>query len=219
MSEQQIETQTTETAKTTMSVKETIAYLAEKFPLCFTVEGEAKPLKIGLFQDLAQALENDEKVSKTMIRQAMRGYTMGWRYLNACKEGAERVDLDGNPAGTIDAAQAEHAAKTLMESKKIVAERKAQQRKVERKEFFKQKALEERKLTRKKAQSERPKKVKKEQNLTALHLNEITKGQTVKVKVGNTIQQATVLGLEKQDVRVQLTSGLTLNIAPNTIFV
>lgn len=31
--------------------KEVIAYIAERFPQCFTLEGEAKPLKIGIFQD------------------------------------------------------------------------------------------------------------------------------------------------------------------------
>ncbi len=36
--------------------KEVIAYIAECFPKCFTLEGEAKPLKIGIFQDLAERL-------------------------------------------------------------------------------------------------------------------------------------------------------------------
>ena len=40
--------------------KELIAYLCELFPACFIAEGEAKPLKIGLFQDLAEALKDDE---------------------------------------------------------------------------------------------------------------------------------------------------------------
>ncbi|MBR0574421.1 RNA chaperone ProQ [Pasteurella atlantica] len=220
MSEQQIEEQVTQTTKTTMSVKQTIAYLAEKFPLCFSIEGEAKPLKVGLFQDLALALEGDEKVSKTMLRQAMRGYTMGWRYLNACKEGAERVDLEGNPAGVIDADQALHAAQTLAESKKMVAERKAQQRKAERKEFFKKKTLEERKNDNATAQRKpRTEKVKKPENLTAIDTTEITKGTKVKVKIGSTVQAATVLAVEKQEARVQLTSGLILNVTFNTLFV
>lgn len=30
------------------SSKEVIAYLAETFPRCFTLEGEARPLKIGI---------------------------------------------------------------------------------------------------------------------------------------------------------------------------
>ena len=55
--------------------KEIIAYLAEKFPRCFSIEGEAKPLKIGLFQDLSEALKDDGRVSKTQLRQAFRQYT------------------------------------------------------------------------------------------------------------------------------------------------
>lgn len=135
------------TQKTTLSTKDVIAYLCEKFPLSFIAEGEAKPLKIGLFQDLAEVLANDETVSKTALRQALRAYTLGWRYLHACREGAVRVDLFGNEAGVIDAQQAEHAATSLAEAKAAYAQRRAQEfkekRKAERKEFFKQKAREE----------------------------------------------------------------------------
>lgn len=145
MSEQQVEVQ--QNLKTTLSTKEVIAYLCEKFPLCFIPEGEAKPLKIGLFQELADALEGDEKVSKTLLRQALRNYTMSWRYLHACRDGAVRVDLHGNEAGVVDTQQAEHAAQTLAEAKAAYAERRAaeqkEQRKAQRKEFFKQKAREE----------------------------------------------------------------------------
>ncbi|MCK3655621.1 RNA chaperone ProQ [Pasteurellaceae bacterium Macca] len=145
MSEQleQQPTQQQSAPKTALSTKAAIAYLAEKFPLCFTLEGEAKPLKIGLFQDLAQALEGDENISKTVLRQTLRAYTMSWRYLHACKEGAVRVDLQGAEAGVIDAQQAEHAANSLAESKAAYSERRAQQIKEERKAFFKQKAREE----------------------------------------------------------------------------
>ena len=89
----------------------------EKFPLCFIAEGEAKPLKIGLFQDLAEALKDDEHVSKTQLRQALRQYTSNWRYLHGCREGAERVDLYGNPAGVLDAEHVSHAAQQLAEAK------------------------------------------------------------------------------------------------------
>lgn len=34
------------------SSKEVIAYLAETFPRCFTLEGEARPLKIGILRTL-----------------------------------------------------------------------------------------------------------------------------------------------------------------------
>lgn len=145
MSEQQLDS--AQNQKTALSTKEVIAYLAEKFPLCFSLVGEAKPLKIGLFQDLVEALKDDEKISKTGLRQALRAYTMGWRYLHSCKEGAIRVGLNGEDAGVVEAAQAEHAAQSLAEAKAAYAERKAQQlkekRKEERKAFFKQKAREE----------------------------------------------------------------------------
>ena len=55
--------------------KEIVAYLVEKFPACFIAEGEAKPLKIGIFQDLAARLADHERVSKTMLRSALRQYT------------------------------------------------------------------------------------------------------------------------------------------------
>ena len=94
--------------------------LAEKFPLCFILEGEAKPLKIGLFQDLAEALEDDERVSKTQLRQALRQYTSNWRYLHGCREGAVRVDLQGNPAGVLEAEHVTHAAQQLGRAKRVL---------------------------------------------------------------------------------------------------
>lgn len=150
MLEAQIEVQ--QTAKTTLTTREVIAYLAEKFPLCFFLEGEVKPLKIGLFQDLSEALIGDEKVSKTAIRQALRAYTMNWRYLHACKAGAPRVGLQGEEVGIVDETQAAHAAQSLAEAKAIYAERKAaemkEKRKNERKAFFKQQAHQQQKKKR-----------------------------------------------------------------------
>lgn len=155
MSEQEVQTavETSEKAahtnKVNPPVKEIIAYLAEKFPLCFSVEGEAKPIKIGLFEDLAVALSDDETVSKTQLRQALRGYTMSWRYLAACKPNAVRVGLQGEEAGIVDEQQAEHAAQTLAQSREAVAARKAEQRKAQRKEFFKKQRDEQNKTARK----------------------------------------------------------------------
>ena len=99
-----------------VSTKEIIAYLAEKFPACFSIEGHAKPLKIGIFQDLAEKLAGDETVSKTRLRQALRHYTSSWRYLKAIKVGSFRIDIDGNDSAEIDQEQADYANKTLKES-------------------------------------------------------------------------------------------------------
>ena len=84
------------------SSKEVIAFLAERFPQCFSAEGEARPLKIGIFQDLVERVEGEMNLSKTQLRSALRLYTSSWRYLYGVKPGATRVDLDGNPCGELD---------------------------------------------------------------------------------------------------------------------
>ena len=89
--------------------KEVISFLAQTFPKCFSIEGEARPLKIGIFQDLAERLDSDERVSKTLLRSTLRHYTNSWRYLYSVKEGAHRVDLDGVEADAIEKEHADHA--------------------------------------------------------------------------------------------------------------
>lgn len=97
--------------------KEIITYLAQHFPNCFTLEGEAKPLKVGIFQDIISRLGGDEVLSKTKLRVALRAYTMSWRYLYSIREGAHRVDLDGNQGDVISKEHVEHAQQQLKESK------------------------------------------------------------------------------------------------------
>lgn len=46
------------------SSKEVIAFLAERFPHCFSAEGEARPLKIGIFQDLVERVGGEMNLSK-----------------------------------------------------------------------------------------------------------------------------------------------------------
>ncbi|MCW9718108.1 RNA chaperone ProQ [Avibacterium sp. 21-599] len=189
--------------------KEIIAYLAEKFPRCFFLEGEARPLKIGIFQDLAEALADDEKVSKTQLRQALRLYTAGWRYLYACKEGAERVDLQGNPAGVLEKEHAEHAAQKLAESKAKVAEKRAAERAANPKTNKKPARPNSNKANGKK--TNRP-------NLVAVDLATLTQGATVKVKAGNSTKRAVVLEVVKDNVRVELENGLTISVTAERLF-
>ena len=109
------------------TAKEIVAYLAEKFPECFkTTDAEIRPLKLGILDDIVNALKDDHKYSKTAIRHGIQLYTKSWVYLERCKENAARVDLDGNDAGIVSAEHAEYAVKKLEESKKIFAEKRAQ---------------------------------------------------------------------------------------------
>ena len=98
-------------------VKEIIAFLAEKFPKCFTVEGEAKPLKIGIFKELAEQVADDNVVSRTQLRQALRRYTSSWRYLKCVAKGGHRINLEGEPGEALEENHITHAAQALQESK------------------------------------------------------------------------------------------------------
>lgn len=215
---EQIQTQTVK-----RSNKEIIAYLAEKFPLCFSLEGEAKPLKIGLFQDLADALKDDEQVSKTQLRQALRQYTSNWRYLHGCRVGVERVDLQGNPAGVLEQEHADHAAQQLAEAKAKFAEKRAAERVANpkpKKQFNNtNKSNTTGKKTVKKSPFKQDKSVKTEQvQLTAFDFANAKEGVQVKIKVGEKAKSAVILEVVRDGARVQLDNGLIMTVTQDRLF-
>lgn len=197
--------------------KEVLAYLVEKFPACFSIAGEAKPLKIGIFEDLASRLENDEAVSKTRIRTALRHYTNSWRYLRAVKEGTMRVDLDGADAGLVEADHQQHAQETLAQSKAVVAERKK-----EAKPASAEKST--RPVTKRKEQSKPPRRTKmkaappKPKIQTEL-ATEFPVGKAVFVNAGNTPVAGEIVETIGNDVQVQLHNGLTVKVNKAAILV
>ena len=193
-----------------------LAYLYETFPLCFIAEGETKPLKIGLFQDLAERLADDSKVSKTQLRVALRRYTSSWRYLKSVKAGAQRVDLDGQPCGELEQEHIDHAQAMLKESQeKAKAKRTAQAAKVApagkapAKKAPKKVAVPARK-------TERPAKVAPKAEpavkLVQAQLTDLAKKQRVNVKLGMTPVAGVITDINKEDIHVQLDSGLTIKV-------
>jgi len=100
------------------------AILCDRFPAAFCAKGKPKkPLKIGIRHDLV-ALCPDLK--KGEIGRALQDYTRGPTYLRAMTAGAFRVDLEGQPAGAVTAAEAETAAKMLEPILAGMAARRAQ---------------------------------------------------------------------------------------------
>ncbi|MFV0575339.1 MAG: RNA chaperone ProQ [Vibrio sp.] len=193
--------------------KEVIAYIAERFPLCFTLEGEAKPLKIGIFQDLAERLSDDPKVSKTQLRAALRQYTSSWRYLHGVKLGAIRVDLDGNGCGELEAEHVEHAQTTLAESKaKVQARRKEQadKNREERVAKAKAKAATPKAPRKPKAESKKPAPKAAPVETRELNRDEIVLGKDINVNLGQGNMAATIVEINKDDVRVRLANGLQM---------
>jgi ProP effector len=215
---------TTDVKKIT-NTKEVIAYLAEKFPQCFSLEGEAQPLKIGIFEDLATRLENDETVSKTRLRTALRHYTNSWRYLRSVKVGVKRVDLDGAEAGIIEEEHQQHAEQTLAESKAVAAERAAKKRKEQAAKAPKPAgaAQEARKArakrpAKKAAPANKPKPAAK-LDLQSVTGSELQVGQQVQVKAGQSPVAGQVTEIDRDDIYVQLQNGLTVKVNVNAVFV
>ena len=195
--------------------KEIVAYLVEKFPACFIAEGEAKPLKIGIFQDLAARLADDERVSKTMLRSALRQYTSSWRYLHGLKAGQDRVDLDGNPGELLTEEHIEHAKQALKESKeRVFASRRTNTKEKE------DKPKQPRRNAPRKAdapRSDKPKSAPKaapvaDAPLVKVDAATLKVDQGVRVMLGKSPLPATIKEVTKDDVQVQLQTGMMLRV-------
>ena len=202
--------------------KDVIAFLAESFPNCFSVEGDAKPLKIGIFQDLATRLENEERVSKTLLRSTLRHYTNSWRYLHSVKEGVFRVDLDGNNDAQIEKEHADHAQQQLEESKAKAAEKRKAQQKESRKHdkrpprrSQKPGAEGQKKFTSSgtKSNSQRQNRVPPAKLTDA----DLKNGTKVTVKLGKSPMPAIITEVAKDGVHVQLDTGMVVKVAPETL--
>ncbi len=208
------------------STKEIIAYLAEKFPSCFSIKGPAKPLKVGIFQELAEMLSDDDVVSKTRLRQALRHYTSSWRYLKSVKLGAFRVDIDGNQAAEIDQEQADYAAKTLKESQEKFGNKNnndSQNKKLYKGSKPESKREKPTSRTKDKAKFKAVKatksaKPKVEAKLKPVDSEMVTVGKQVKVQLGNAPIDAVITEVAGNDVSVQLKSGMVVKTQVKNIF-
>jgi len=211
-----------------ISTKDIITYLAEKYPECFSVKGPVKPLKVGIFQDLAEKLNDDETVSKTRLRQALRHYTSSWRYLKAIKVGASRVGIDGKNVAEIDEDQANYASKTLKESQEKFGNNSKPQKKAHDKGDNKSPETSSNKGSTdvkrdstkfKSVKSSKRKVVKKDlPPLKPVESATIKVGSKVKVQLGNSPMNATITEIAGKDISVQLDSGMTIKTQLKNIY-
>ena len=97
-----------------------IAELVVAFPAAFTLDPTlVRPLKLGIKDDIyAQSA-----ISRRHIKAALRSYCNSVHYLGASTEGAMRIDLTGEPAGTVTATEARHATERLAALAKVAAKR------------------------------------------------------------------------------------------------
>jgi ProP effector len=207
--------------------KEVIGFLVEQFPACFSNKGDAKPLKIGIFQDLAERLENEERVSKTLLRSSLRHYTNSWRYLHSIKKDTQRIDLEGKDVIAVEDEHVEHAKKQLDESKAKVAEKRKEQKAANAdakgadakgadvkgadvKSAYKKKEAPKFKPTSKVVKKEQVK--VKQPVAERLEQEHIVTGTAVTVKIGKSPMPATITDVSKDGIQVQLDTGMVVKV-------
>jgi ProP effector len=107
----------------------TIAVLAEFFPRTFSVyERRRKPLKLGIDQDIASALNGAATPGE--LAAALRHYTGNVFYLRALVAGAERIDLHGRPVGVVTNEDEAHAKQRLLAARQQREQRRAARKQV-----------------------------------------------------------------------------------------
>lgn len=195
--------------------KEVLAFLATEFPKCFSLQSDAKPLKIGIFHDLSEHLKDDARLSKRLLRMSLRHYTSSWKYLASVKEGVHRIDLDGVDGEKVEKEHADHAATQLQESKAKAAEKRQEQKKQPQdKKNFKARAKIPGKgnPTEKKPVERKVKQAIPKVKVRELVDDDLKVGVEVSVKVGSSPMPATITEVAKDGIQVQLNSGMTVKV-------
>lgn len=210
--------------------KETLVFLNSKYPKCFFLDGQVKPLKIGIFQDLANDLAESELVSKRLLRQSLRHYTSSWRYLSGVKAGVARIDLAGEDGDTVEQQHADHAAEQLKESKAKAAKFREAKLK-ENKKPIKHKGYDNKTTNTDKSEAKpansknsASKRHSAEKNKTtnkralkpvvheSIKDSELLVGKTALVKLGKEPMPVTITDIGKDGISVQLKSGMTVKV-------
>lgn len=97
-----------------------IELLKAYFPECFKSGTAIRPLKKGIKQDLVKRLSTIESIvltDKACMIKSLSHYVGTAQYQKQITEGKERIDLEGQVCGTVNAEEAQHAI-SLQQAKK-----------------------------------------------------------------------------------------------------
>ncbi|WP_372761994.1 RNA chaperone ProQ [Pseudoalteromonas sp.] len=213
-----------ETTNKLKDMNEVLEFLYQEFPHCFKQKDGIKPLKVGIFKDIAERIEGSEKVSKTQVRQALRKYTSNWRYLEAVTKSEFRIDLDGNQAEKVEQEHIDHAQKALEESRAKMAKRKKQQRPRQDSDAksFKKKAPHTAKGGEKNTAADKSAKAapaKRSGKIEPLPATEVKVNNKVKVKLGQALVNAVITEVNKDDVHVELVTGMQVKTKADSLYI
>ena len=212
-----------ETTNKLKDINEVLEFLYQEFSQCFKQKDGIKPLKVGIFKDIAERIEGSEKVSKTQVRQALRKYTSNWRYLEAVTKSEFRIDLDGNQGEKVEQEHIDHAQKALEESRAKMAKRKKQQRPRQDSDSknFKKKPAHASKGADKNASANKTAKAapaKRSGKIEPLPATEVKVNNKVKVKLGQALVNAVITEVNKDDVHVELVTGMQVKTKADSLY-
>jgi sRNA-binding protein len=97
-------------------MREGIARLAELYPNCFRQPRQS--LKIGIHNDI---IARHPELRRSLIASALKAYTRSLGYLETLKAGSARIDLEGNPVGTVTDADEEDAKRKIAKAARRAA--------------------------------------------------------------------------------------------------
>lgn len=205
-------------------INEVLNYLYAEFPDCFKQKEGIKPLKVGIFKDIADRIEGDERISKTQVRQALRKYTSNWRYLEAVSKHEFRIGLDGSNAEKVEQGHIDHAKNALEQSKaKLAKKRKSAPRNSSEKKPFQKKSASvgkstagDTKINATKVNKSKP--VRRNGKIEPLPAANIKTNQEVKVKLGQALVKGTITEVNKDEIHVVLVTGMQVKTKSDSLF-
>ncbi|MCG8910275.1 MULTISPECIES: ProQ/FinO family protein [Pseudomonas] len=105
---------------------EAIWRLQKQFPLAFPANPNPKvPLKEGILKDAEQHLK-ELRITADQLKLGIAAWCRGTRYWASMVENAPRLDLNGQPAGTVTAAQAQYAKQQALRQRSEERRKRAQ---------------------------------------------------------------------------------------------
>ena len=96
---------------------EGINLLVELYPRCFC-RTNRRPLKVGIYE---QIISQHPEMSKPQIKRLLKEYTQSPEYWSTLTAGTPRIDLAGNVAGEVTAADEEDARRKIAKGARRVA--------------------------------------------------------------------------------------------------
>ena len=96
---------------------EGINLLVELYPRCFC-RANRRPLKVGIYDEV---ISRHPEMSKPQIKRLLKEYTQSPEYWSTLTAGTPRIDLAGNVAGEVTAADEEDARRKIAKGARRVA--------------------------------------------------------------------------------------------------